>query len=164
MLTMNYKDLQYKYSKPKKGKQNTLANENYKLTKYYFTASTWKDYKDWLKEQELKQKLQEKAQKRLKKKKCKTTKAKGKKLVKTSGTEAKRKPMTYEEQLKDERWLKKRKQVLDTKGYVCANCGKTVGLQVHHLEYKHGKLAWEYPMSNFVVLCETCHKKIHNLI
>ena len=154
MLTMNYQDLQYEYGKKKKKgkKQKTLTNDNYKLGKDFFNASTWKDYKDLCKEQELKEKLQ----KRSKKKKCKATKTKSKKQVK-------RKPMTYEEQLKDERWLKKRKEVLDTKGYICSNCGSMFGLQVHHLKYKYGKMAWEYPMSNFVVLCDKCHKKIHNL-
>lgn len=158
---MNYQDLQYQYGKNKKKgkKQKTLTNENYKLGKDFFNASTWKEYENWCKEK----KRQEKAQNRSKKKKGKSTKVKAEKLIKTSGNNVKQKPMTYEEQLKDPRWLKKRKEVLDTKGYACAICGKKFDLQVHHLEYKSGKMAWEYPMSNFVVLCRKHHKEIHNL-
>lgn len=155
MLTMNYQGLGDKYSKPKK--------ESYKLGKKYFSASTWKDYKEWMKEQEENEELKKKLSKALKKKRVKNCPSKKKKSNSGSGNSLKSKAMLYTEQLKDERWLKKRKEVMDKKGYICAKCGSRYGLQVHHLKYKSGKMAWEYPMSNFIVLCEKCHKEIHNL-
>lgn len=124
--------------------------KSYKLTKKYFSPSTWKEYKDWLKEERKKAKTQAKP-----KKKKKT-------VQKKKGVKPKKK-LSYQEQLKDERWLKKRKEVLDTKGYICCNCGSRFGLQVHHLKYEKGKMAWEYSLDNLVVLCEECHRKIHNL-
>lgn len=157
---MNYKDLQYKYSKRKSSK---LKNEKYQLTKGNFSASTWKDYKDWLKEQRLKEEIQKKVQNRSKRKKVDNCQLKKKKINSEAGNNLKSNHMSYDEQLKDERWLKKRKEVLDKKGYVCSDCGSRFNLEVHHLEYKKGKKAWEYPMSNFVVLCRNCHKKIHGL-
>lgn len=57
--------------------------------------------------------------------------------------------------------LKKRDAVLDRYGRQCFRCGSTHNLNVHHLFYKKGKLAWEYPISNFVVLCKDCHSKVH---
>ena len=165
MFTMNWNDLQYRKPKPikkkvKQRKWSQVVSVKYPLGKTDFSASSWEEYQEWIKKQK---KLQEKAQNRSKKKKGKTTKAKAEKLVKTPGNSVKRKPMTYEEQLKDERWQKKRKEVLDAKGYACAICGKRSDLQIHHLEYKSGKMAWEYPMSNFVVLCSKHHKEIHNI-
>lgn len=72
-----------------------------------------------------------------------------------------KKELTYEEQLKHPMWLKKRDAVLDRYGRQCFRCGSTHNLNVHHLFYKKGKLAWEYPISNFVVLCKECHSKVH---
>ena len=43
--------------------------------------------------------------------------------------------------------------------FKCLLCGdKTTTLNVHHLSYTGGKMAWEYPLSNFQTLCKTCHK------
>lgn len=124
--------------------------KGYKLTKKYFSASTWKAYKDWLREERKKAKVQAKPKKK-------------KKVVQKKKTVKPKKKLSYQEQLKDERWLKKRKEVLDTKGYICCNCGARFGLQVHHIKYEKGKMAWEYSLDDLVVLCEECHKKIHNL-
>lgn len=133
-----------------------LVNEEYKLGRSYFSSSAWKEYKDWVKEQK-------KAQNRSKKKGVGRCPPVMKKPNRKAGNGLKSNSLTYEEQLKDERWLKKRKEVLESKGYICADCGSRYDLQVHHLEYKHGKMAWDYPMSNFVVLCSRCHKKMHGL-
>ena len=44
----------------------------------------------------------------------------------------------------------------------CQMCGKRTGLQVHHKNYNnHGQELQN--MSDLVVLCRDCHKKIHNL-
>ncbi len=134
MLTINFEN-----AKTKK----KLKNENYKLKKSDFSASTWKEYKDWLKSQLKEEKIKKKAQKPSKKKPCKTSKPK---------------KLSYTDQLKDERWLEKRKEVLNTKGYVCCQCGSKYNLQIHHLRYEKGKMAWEYPMGDLIVLCEKCHE------
>lgn len=84
--------------------------------------------------------------------------AKTKKKVKS-----KKRKYDYNNLLKDKRWLKKREAVLNAKGHVCSQCGSKCNLQVHHLHYKYGRMPWEYPISNFVVLCENCHKKAHGL-
>lgn len=42
-------------------------------------------------------------------------------------------------------------------------CGSTSNLQIHHLRYIKGKMAWEYKDKDLIVLCETCHEKIHCL-
>lgn len=141
---MNYKDLQYKYSKPKKHKK--LTNEDYKLTKGNFSASTWKDYKEWVKEQKLKESLQ----KRVKKKKKKTTK----------------KPVDrkteYKKELKNKRWNELRLIVMKRDEFKCKLCGSKHNLNVHHIKYKDGKKAWEYPITSLITLCEECHKKVHS--
>ena len=51
MLTIEFED-----SKSKKNKNFRFKNENYKLKKSDFSASTWKEYKDWLKSQRKKEK------------------------------------------------------------------------------------------------------------
>lgn len=68
---------------------------------------------------------------------------------------------SYRKQLRDERWLECRKKVFDKYGEVCAMCGATSMLQVHHMNYIKDRLAWEYPLEDFMVLCEKCHKKVH---
>lgn len=69
---------------------------------------------------------------------------------------------TYQEQLEDERWKKKRLKILKKFKFKCCLCGGSENLNVHHLSYKENKKAWEYSMSNFIVLCRDCHKKVHN--
>ena len=67
----------------------------------------------------------------------------------------------YKNQLKDKRWLKKRAKVLRTKGYKCERCGADKNLIVHHLKYERNKYAWEYPITDLMVLCQCCHEEIH---
>lgn len=157
MLTMNYQDLQYRYSKQKKKKQSQLKDEKYKLTKGNFSASTWKDYKEWIKEQ----KLKEKPSKPKKKKKSIITKAKGQNAVKGLKKALTRKEQYYQE-LKDKRWKDKSLQIMKRDGFKCALCGSKHNLQVHHIEYIKGKKAWEHPTSVLITLCEDCHKKVHS--
>jgi len=69
--------------------------------------------------------------------------------------------MTYAEQLKNPLWQKKRLEVLNNDAFTCQICNDTKEtLHVHHKSYNIGKLAWEYENSNFVTLCETCHKEL----
>lgn len=84
---------------------------------------------------------------------------KNKTLKKKSNKKKKR--LTYKEQLETPQWKEKRKHILETKGYVCAACGATIGLEVHHAKYYNGQMAWETPDDDLVVLCHECHQKIH---
>ena len=86
MLTMNWKDLQYKRPKQvkkkviqKKGSQ--VVNVKYPLGKTKFSASDWEEYQQWIKQQKKLQQSKEKPSKPKKKKKGSDTKAKGRKAV-----------------------------------------------------------------------------------
>lgn len=67
----------------------------------------------------------------------------------------------YSEQLKDPRWIFKRKIILDRDGHKCTECGSKRHLNVHHTYYSGGYLAWEYPDDSLVTLCEVCHEEWH---
>ena len=108
MLTMDWKDLQYRKPKPikkkvKQKKGSQVVSVKYPLGKTSFSASNWEEYQQWIKQQKKEQLLQEKASKALKKSKGKTTKAKGKKAVKTPKNNLTRKEQ-YQLELKDKRW------------------------------------------------------------
>lgn len=159
MLTMDWDGLQYQYGKKKKKgkKQKTLTNENYKLGKDFFNASTWEEYENWCKDK----KRQEKAQNRSKKKKGKTIKASAKKVHKKPKKVPTRKEQ-YSQELKHPLWIKKRLAILKRDGYKCRICGSTENLRVHHLKYSNDKKAWEYPNSDLITLCDECHQKVHS--
>lgn len=67
---------------------------------------------------------------------------------------------TYQEQLRDPRWQKKRLEILNRAEFKCEDCGDDkITLEVHHVTYEKGRLAWEYPNENFKALCEKHHKE-----
>lgn len=134
-LIMNYKGLGEKYGKPKHKKQNKASKFAFGSMESFEAFECSKSVKNLLT-----------------KRKRKSSAKKRKKAAKE---------LTYEEQLKHPMWLKKRDAVLDRYGHQCFRCGSTFNLNVHHLSYQKGKLAWEYPLSNFVVLCKDCHCKVH---
>ena len=68
--------------------------------------------------------------------------------------------MKYEEQLKDERWIKLRDAVKE-RDKVCQICGSDQNLHVHHMIYFKGHLAWEYDHQYLILLCSNCHIKEH---
>lgn len=70
---------------------------------------------------------------------------------------------TYNEQLKRNEWKKFREFILAVRGGKCERCGATTNLQVHHLHYISGRLAWEYLPFDVMVVCGDCHQKIHGL-
>jgi len=72
--------------------------------------------------------------------------------------------MKYKEQLKTREWKSKRLEVLFRDNNRCTNCGSSKYLQVHHLEYHKGKLAWGYDNSFLKTLCSNCHKKVHKTV
>lgn len=69
----------------------------------------------------------------------------------------------YHKQLKTKEWKDYRKLVFSSRGKVCEMCGVNTNLQVHHPQYVFGRKAWEYPISEVVVLCRKCHEKVHNI-
>lgn len=78
--------------------------------------------------------------------------------------------MSYEEQLKDVRWLSKRDEILERDDYCCQDClcgketMKYIKLHVHHRKYISGRMAWDYPNEYLITLCDECHSKLHGLI
>jgi 5-methylcytosine-specific restriction endonuclease McrA len=72
--------------------------------------------------------------------------------------------IAYEKQLKDERWLMVREQVLARDFHMCTKCFKSNDLQVHHKYYETGCMAWEYPLEALQTLCRGCHAKEHGVI
>ena len=69
----------------------------------------------------------------------------------------------YENQLKDKRWLAFRKFIFAVRGGKCEMCNADYDLQIHHLRYIKGAYAWEYTCNDVMVVCGTCHKKIHKI-
>ena len=72
-----------------------------------------------------------------------------------------RKP--YWEKLKDQRWQKKRLELLENAGWRCqsAYCDNNdlhAELQVHHRLYLRNTEPWDYPDWAYRVLCDDCHK------
>ena len=65
--------------------------------------------------------------------------------------------------LKKKEWKNKRKEIFQILGKVCSKCGNTKHLQVHHKYYLPNVLPWDYPNDAFLVLCQSCHEKEHNI-
>lgn len=55
-------------------------------------------------------------------------------------------------------WKKKRGEALDLYGRVCAFCGTTEHLHVHHKTYD---TLFNEDLAHLMILCKSCHKKIH---
>lgn len=87
----------------------------------------------------------------------KKTKKSQPKIIKTKPFEL------YNEQLKRNEWKKFREFIFAVRGKKCEKCGASTNLQVHHLHYISGRLAWEYLPFDVMVLCGDCHKKIHGI-
>jgi len=71
--------------------------------------------------------------------------------------------MEYWQKLKDPRWQKLRLEAMQKSDFCCDMCsdGKST-LNVHHKEYFRGYEPWEYRIEQLAVLCEECHKNLHN--
>lgn len=67
---------------------------------------------------------------------------------------------SYWDQLKDPRWQQQRLKVMERDAWACRECGDTsTTLNVHHVAYIKGLMAWEYPACMLKTLCEPCHEK-----
>ena len=69
--------------------------------------------------------------------------------------------MKYKEQLKTAQWKRKRKVILTRDNNTCSNCGSKSELNVHHIYYVSGNMAWDYPNNALITLCSECHKVWH---
>ena len=66
----------------------------------------------------------------------------------------------YREQLKDVRWKRKAEKIKSRDDFVCQICGTdSLELNVHHLFYISGYMAWEYPDDCLLTVCYSCHEK-----
>ncbi len=68
------------------------------------------------------------------------------------------KQIHYRNYLQSNHWKETRARALSRANYKCEKCNCTEYLQVHHLNYKH---LWNEQDSDLLVLCRTCHLKIH---
>lgn len=65
---------------------------------------------------------------------------------------------SYQELLKDPRWIKRRNEILTRDKNTCQFCGaQDKYLHVHHKYYIDGKKPWEYEDDGLVAICEKCH-------
>lgn len=71
---------------------------------------------------------------------------------------------SYHAQLLDPRWKAFREFIFVVRGRKCEKCGATEYLQIHHMHYHKGCLAWEYTCKDMLVLCKDCHQELHNII
>jgi len=78
----------------------------------------------------------------------------------------------YEEQLRTQAWAEFRDRVLresisdEDTGPQCNQCGATqreTPLQIHHKQYRNGRMAWEYETGEVKVLCADCHQHFHGI-
>ena len=67
----------------------------------------------------------------------------------------------YEDQLKDIRWIRKSNLILIRDNFKCQHIGCVVqykGIEVHHIDYINGLMAWEYPDDMLITLCRIHHE------
>lgn len=72
-----------------------------------------------------------------------------------------KKKQAYSELLLDNRWLKKRKEIIARDSFKCTKCKCKNILQVHHKRYVSGKKPWQYSNNDLITLCINCHKEEH---
>ena len=66
---------------------------------------------------------------------------------------------SYEDYIKSEMWIEKRKIILEERGTKCEKCGSTYCINVHHLNYLN---VGNESKEDVIVLCKSCHEKEHN--
>lgn len=70
--------------------------------------------------------------------------------------------LTFKDQYHHPEWQKVRLKVMDYDNWQCQRCGEKDNiLHVHHIRYKKDRMVWEYPIHNFITLCDKCHEKEH---
>jgi hypothetical protein len=66
----------------------------------------------------------------------------------------------YIEYINSNEWKSKRQKLFEKRGRFCEKCASMKRLQLHHLTYK--RLGNELE-TDLMILCNSCHKKEHNL-
>ncbi len=69
----------------------------------------------------------------------------------------------YKDLLLDERWKKKRLEIINRDNAACFICSSITNLHVHHRQYHYFKslnrfrFPWEYEQHLLITLCKNCH-------
>src|SRR5215207_4495800 len=61
-------------------------------------------------------------------------------------------------------WRALRNRLRHSRGGKCENCGGWRRLQAHHRYYFADHKPWEYPLEDFLLLCNVCHTIIHKSV
>jgi hypothetical protein len=70
-------------------------------------------------------------------------------------------PSSYQKQLRNPLWQRRRLEIFHRDGWQCQSCGETGReLQVHHRWYTGGLAPWESPDIALVTLCVACHERV----
>lgn len=69
--------------------------------------------------------------------------------------------ISYSEKLVDDRWHKKKTEILRRDKFKCRLCGASDNLNVHHRYYIYHADPWQYPNSALITLCQSCHELVH---
>jgi len=72
--------------------------------------------------------------------------------------------MTYQEKLKDPRWLVKRDKLLQNRDEKCQLCGTSDKLTIHHGYYRPKGDPWDYEDESLWILCWTCHMRSQKIL
>ena len=67
------------------------------------------------------------------------------------------------EYLQTTTWTNLRNQALIIANHKCQACGSTHSLHCHHTSYEWLSEGGEKELSTLVILCATCHQKVHDL-
>lgn len=77
--------------------------------------------------------------------------------------------LNYQELLLDDRWKKKRQEIINRDNGSCFICKSSLELHVHHRQYhfytssNRFRLPWDYEQHLLITLCKKCHTRGHNL-
>ena len=69
---------------------------------------------------------------------------------------------SYAMSLTQSEWKAFRQFIFVVRGDSCEICGSKKNLQVHHRHYIKGRKPWEYLPEEVMVVCHTCHSKLHH--
>jgi len=72
------------------------------------------------------------------------------------------KGLSYHDFLQSPYWKQVRRTVLERDGRKCIACGKTYGLSVHHMSYKHHGREHLF-LEDLATVCKDCHKIMHGI-
>ena len=64
----------------------------------------------------------------------------------------------YQDYLRTDAWIKKRRIVLERDSSVCQSCLEAKAIEVHHLTYDR---IFEEPLFDLVAVCGPCHVRLH---